>query len=86
MINHTLPTYKSSFSYFILLQNKQSHRHSLRSDTTRCIICISNNIEYLDKKHSYRTSTKEVLLIFAIQLGIYWTKVPVIGTLTCHLY
>ena len=27
----------------------------------RCIVCISNKVEYLDKEQSYKISTKEVI-------------------------
>ena len=27
-----------------------------------CVLCISNKVEYLDKKKSYKNSTKEVTL------------------------
>ena len=33
-------------------------------DVTSCIICISNNVEYLEKEESYKNSTKEVTLSF----------------------
>ncbi len=33
-------------------------------DVTSCVICISNNAEYLDKGGSYKNSTKEVTLSF----------------------
>ena len=41
MINHSLRTYKCSFSYFLLLymlQNKQSNRHSLHSVTSHVVL------------------------------------------------
>ena len=44
MINHILPT------YCYMLQNKRSHRHSLYSVMSRCIICISNEVEYFVKE------------------------------------
>ena len=54
-------------------------------DVTRCIICICNKSEYLDKERSYKNSTKEVILrfqvIFAMQSRKYWTKFRFIGTL-----
>ena len=31
-------------------------------DVTRCVICISKNIQYLDKEQNYKNSTKEVKL------------------------
>ena len=36
-----------------MLQNKQSHSHSLyiQYDVGGFVICISNKVEYLDKKH-----------------------------------
>ena len=49
--------------YYYMPQNKQSHRHSLCThDVTRCIICISNKVRYLDKEHSYKNFTKDVIL------------------------
>ena len=35
----------------------------MQCDVTRCIICISNKVEYLDKEHSHKNSTKEVIYI-----------------------
>ena len=32
----------------------------IQCDVTRCVIFISNKVEYLDKEHSYKNSTKEV--------------------------
>ena len=51
VINHSLRSHTSGVSvifYFLLymLQNKQSHTHSLCSVMSRCIICISNNVDY----------------------------------------
>ena len=34
----------------------------MQCDVTRCVICISNKVEYLDKKRSHKNSTKEVIL------------------------
>ena len=28
---------------------------------TRCVVCICNKVEYLDKEQSYKNSTKEVI-------------------------
>ena len=33
----------------------------MQCDVTRCIICISSKVEYLDKEHSNKNSTKEVI-------------------------
>ena len=33
----------------------------MQCDVTRCIICISNKVKYLDKEHNYKNSTKEVI-------------------------
>ena len=51
VINHSLRSHTSGVSvifYFLLymLQNKQFHTHSLCSVMSRCIICISNNVDY----------------------------------------
>ena len=34
----------------------------MQCDVTRCVICISNKVEHLEKEESYKNSTKEVLL------------------------
>ena len=34
----------------------------MQYDVTRCIIYISNRIEYLDKEQSYKNSTREAIL------------------------
>ena len=31
---------------------------------TSCVICILNNVGYLEKERSYKNSTKEVTLLF----------------------
>ena len=36
-------------------------------DVTSCVICISNDLEYLEKEGSYKNSSKIVILIFAMQ-------------------
>ena len=33
---------------------------------TSCVICISNNVEYLEKEGSYKNFTKEVTLSFRV--------------------
>ena len=33
----------------------------MQCDVTRCIICIFNKVEYLDKEHRHKNSTKEVI-------------------------
>ena len=33
-------------------------------DVTSCVICISNEVEYLEKEESNKNSTKEVTLPF----------------------
>ena len=33
----------------------------MQCDDTRCIICISNKIEYLDKESSYENSIKDII-------------------------
>ena len=55
----------SSF-YCYLLRNKQCHieTHYALYDVTSCVICISNEVEYLEKEGSYKNSTKEVTLSF----------------------
>ncbi len=30
---------------------------------TSCVICISNNVEYLEKEEIYKNSTKEVTIV-----------------------
>ena len=32
-------------------------------DVTSCVICISSNVEYLEKEGSYKNSAKEVALL-----------------------
>ena len=32
----------------------------MQCDITRCIICISNKVKYLEKEESYKNSTKQV--------------------------
>ena len=58
----------------------------MQCDVTRCVICRSNRIEYLDKERGYKTSTKEVILrlqvIFAIQSRKYGTNFRFIDTLS----
>ncbi len=36
----------------------------MHHDVTSCVICISNEVEYPEKKGSYKNSTKEVTLSF----------------------
>ena len=33
-------------------------------DVTRCVICIANNDEYLEREGSYKNAIKEVTLSF----------------------
>ena len=51
-----------------------------------CVICISSEVEYPEKKGSYKNYTKEVTLsfqiIFAMQSKERSTKFRCIGTLT----
>ena len=61
----------SGVFYCYILQNKQSRRHSLCSEMTRCFIRISNNVKYLDKEQSCKNSTKEVTVCNQRK---YWTK------------
>ena len=60
MFHHSLRTYKCSFGYFLLLyaiQNRQSHRPLvIQCDVTRCVLCISNKVEYLDKEEGHKNS------------------------------
>ena len=57
----------------------------MQCHVTRCVICISNNVEYLDQEQSYRNSTKEV----GCELKCFsqcneeknWTKCRVIASL-----
>ena len=57
----------------------------MQYDVGGCVICISYEVEYLDKERSYKNSTKEVILlfylIFPIQLTKCWTKFRFINTL-----
>ena len=50
--------------HYYMLQNKQSDSmyDDIQYDVGGCVICISNKVEYLDKKKSYKNSTKEVTL------------------------
>ena len=41
----------------------------MQCDVTRCIICISNKVEFLDKEQSYKNSTKEVIVILSELCG-----------------
>ena len=50
--------------YHYMLQNKQSNRHTYSMTSVVCVLCISNKVEYLDKKRGYKCSTKEVMLSF----------------------
>ena len=34
----------------------------MQYDVPRCVVCISNNVEYLDKEQGYKNTTKEVIL------------------------
>ena len=36
----------------------------MQCDATSCIICITNELEYLDNEKSYKNSAKEVTLYF----------------------
>ena len=60
MINYSLYPHTSAVSvifYCYMLQNKQSHRPLvMQCDVTRCVICISNNVEYLDKEEGHKNS------------------------------
>ena len=63
-------------------QNKQISWTHIKCDVTRCVMCISKKVEYLDKEQSYKNSTKQVLfliqLFFPMQSKTYWTKFRVI--------
>ncbi len=37
-------------------------------DVTSCVICISNNVEHLEKEGSYKNSTKDVTLSLHCQV------------------
>ncbi len=37
----------------------------MHHDVTSCVICISNEVEYLEKEASYKNSTKEVIVILS---------------------
>ena len=54
----------------------------MQCKVTRCIICIFNKVESLNKENSYKNFTKEVMLsfeeIFAMQSRKFWTKFRVI--------
>ena len=39
----------------------------MQCDVTRCVICISNNVEYLNKEESKKNSTKEYRPKFRIK-------------------
>ena len=57
----------------------------MQYDVGGCVICISYQVEYLDKERSYKNSTKEVILlfhlIFPIQPSKCWTKFRFMNTL-----
>ena len=36
----------------------------MHHDVTSCVICLSNEVEYLEKEGSYKNSAKEVTLLF----------------------
>ena len=38
----------------------------MQCDVTRCIICISNEVQYLNEEPSYKHFTKEVILCNAV--------------------
>ena len=44
----------------------------MQCDVTRRVICISNKIEYPDKEHSYKNSTKEVIMWFEVIFEMQW--------------
>ena len=62
-----------------MLQNKQSHRHSLCSMMSRIMLlaCMENNVEYLARN----AVTKILLKKLYCDFRKYWTKFHVIGTL-----
>ena len=72
MTNHSLLTYNyAQFQVFsdcyisYMPQNTHlSYRRSLfmQCDVTSCIISISKNVGYLNKEHSYKNLTKELIL------------------------
>ena len=59
--------------HYCALQNKQS-----QYDVGRCVVFISNKVEYPDKEGSYKNSIKDCvlsfLLIFSMQSTKCWTK------------
>ena len=65
MINYSLRTYKCNFSYFhlfsIVICYKISQTFIMQYDVTR-IICMSNDVEYLNKELSYNSLSKVVIL------------------------
>ena len=57
MINHSLRTYKCSFSYFLLLYTAKyaiSLTIIMECDVTRCVVCIFNKVE--SRKKFYQRS------------------------------
>ena len=50
--------------HYYMLQNKQSNRDIIQYDVGGCVLCIPNDVEYLDKERRYKNSTKGVILLF----------------------
>ena len=75
---HSLHACKCSFSYFSLLYDANTNKHSLYSMTSVVVlfdysIAIMSNID-LDKKRSYKNSTKYFILVFYMIFRIHPTK------------
>ena len=65
MINHSLRTYKCSFSYFFcyILQNKQSHRHVLCSVMSHVVLL---HIEYRYERFRRKIRAKQNDFVFNV--------------------
>ena len=55
----------------------------MQCDVTRCVICIFDKVGYLNKEHSYKNSTKEVILI-VIASDIYNAIKKILDKNSCH--
>ena len=62
----------------------ETHFHD---DINDCVICISNNVEYLMKEEIYKNSDKVITLLFhliiVMQSKKCWTKFRFIRNLNC---
>ena len=55
----------------------------MQCDVTRCIICLSNKVEYLDKEHSYKILPKK-LYSFVNLSDLCNVIEKILDTILCH--